>query len=346
MAGVSSVFIISNFVDILKKTARHDVNQVKFLNILLLVLSKVPYLVQESFPYIVFIGAILVFQKLSKKNEYTILKSCGLSFWQFITPFVFTGFILGLFIVTIINPISASLLNYYNKEHSKILGNNQISFSFSDGKIWLVDKSIDPHSKRFLNSQSLSFDSMTFNNVYFVTLNQNFELLNKISANSATLETESWHMKGVTIFEPRKRPEYKENLNMPTLLSAEDIQNNFLDPEAISIWEIPYLIIQLNKSGYSSLKHTSYLYKLINKPIMICFLILVAASFSLKAGRNTKTSMIIAKGIFLALLTFLIAEFAFISSANGTIESYTAMIFSNITLFSIAITSLYYSDEI
>ncbi|MEQ9115179.1 MAG: LptF/LptG family permease [Rickettsiales bacterium] len=346
-SGVASVFILSNLVDILKKTVRvsHEHN-IGFLKIMSLVVSKVPYLLQESSPYIIFIGAILAFQKLSRKNEYTVLKSCGLSFWQFIMPFIFTGFLLGVLIVTIINPVSSIFLNHYNKQHAKLIGNDYMSFAFNDGKMWLVDKIQSSKEKRFVNSQSLNFENMKFGTTSFITLDQNFQFKERILSSSAKLIDDKWVLENVTVYTPRKKPSNIKSLILNTRLKTDDIKNNFLEPESISIWEMPYLITQLNKSGYSTLKHISFLYRLINKPLMICCLILIAASFSLKSGRHIKSSLLMIKGIFLALTAFLLAELSFLSATNGIVPPYASIVLSNITLLSISITSLYYSEEI
>jgi lipopolysaccharide export system permease protein len=346
ICAISTIFIVANFIDLLQKVANKTSQSVYFLKITQLVFAKVPYLIHESFPYIMFIAAILVFQKLSKRNEYIILKASGLSLWQFIMPFLLTGFILGIFLITIFNPISSSLLDFYRKEYSRLIGQSSVSFSLFDSGIWFVDQNLDKESKRLVHAKFLNIEKMVFTDTYFVILDNKFNFLQRIYADTATLEDQKWNLSRVKIYMPNVPFEFKDNYELDTNLTEDDVKNSLVEPEVTSIWGMPYLIHNLNLAGYSSLKHVSYLYKILARPLLICGLILISASFALKSGRNVRTATLIFFGSLLGFVTYFFGELTTYLGSNGQLNPLFAILLSTFTVITIGIAAIYHSNEV
>lgn len=346
LGAVSFIFLIANFVDLLEKAALKASESISFVKIVQLVFAKLPYLLHEAFPYVMFISAILAFQKLSRKNEYTILKASGISLWQFLTPFLITGFLLGTILITIFNPISSSLLNYYQKEQARLLGQNPMSFSLFDGGIWFVDKSAENENKRLVSAKFLNIDRMELRNATFLTLNKNFNLVYRTYAETATLTGDEWLLHNVQLYSAHKISEHLDSYKLNTHLQSNDIKNSLIEPEAMSLWEMPYLISHLNQAGYSSLKHLSYMYKILGKPLLIVCLILIAASFGLKSGTHTKTTKLILHGSMLGFAAFFLGELTSFLGSNGQLPPATAIILSIFTIGIIGIAAIYHSDEV
>lgn len=346
LGAISSLFIVANFIDLLKKSATKSIQSLGFIKIVQLVFSKLPYLIHESFPYAMFIAAIIAFQKLSRKNEYTILKASGLSLWQFLIPFLTIGIIFGTVLVTIFNPISTSLLNYYRKEHAKLIEQNSMSFSLFNNGVWFVDKNLDSNYKRLVNAEFLNVEKMEFTDVTFLIFNQNFNLITRISAGKAILSNEEWHLTNVRIYNARGPFEFLKKYQLDTALKENDIKSSLIEPEVVSVWELPYLISNLNQAGYSSIKHLSYLYKVLSRPIFICGLILLASSFALQSGRNIKTSRLILCGSILGFATFFLGELTAFLGNNGQLPPILAISLAGITVTVIGVAAIYHTEEI
>ncbi len=340
---MSSVFLVTNFIDLIKQFSSRSVD---FIKITQLALSKIPYLIHESLPYIIFIAAIIAFQRLARKNEYTILKASGLSLWQFLIPFITIGFIIGTIFITIVNPISSSLRHYQKKELAKILDRNLMSFSLFQKGVWFVDKNIDKNHIRLVNSQFLDLEKMQLSNATFLTFSKDFNFISRIHARTALLIEDQWELQDVTMFKASQLSEKYPSYKLLTNLQYDDIKDSLVEPNSVSMWELPYLIQNLQQSGYSTTKHISYLYKILTKPVFICALIILAASFALQHGRNVKATRIIFYGALLGFGTFFLGELTNFLGSNGQLSPLIANLLACMTVMIISLSSIYHSNEI
>lgn len=346
LSAMAFLFTIIRFIDALRNASLKSSKTVGFIKIAQLVLIKLPYLLHETFPYIMFISAVLAFQALSRKNEYTILKASGISLWQFLTPFLITGFLLGVILITILNPISSSLLNYYKKEQAHLSGMEHMSFSLFDGGIWFVDKNLENENKRLVSAKFINIDKMELKNATFLTLNKNFNLVRRAYAQTAILADDEWVLNNAQLYSAHKMSEHLNSYKLSTKLQSNDIKNSLLEPETVSLWEMPYLIDNLNQAGFSSLKHLSCMYKILSKPLLIVCLILIAASFGLKSGAHVKTTRLIFYGLILGFAAFFLGELTSFLGNNGQLPPSVAVTLSILTIGIIGIAAIYHSDEV
>ena len=118
-------------------------------------------------------------------------------------------------------------------------------------------------------------------------------------------------------FRPTEKPRHDANLFVASFflgsfrllriqenLSIDKIESSFLDPESISILKLPKFIELLKQSGFSSTKHSIYMYKTYCLPFFFVGLILLAGAFTAKFTKNKKESVLLL--LFCAVFGFLI----------------------------------------
>ncbi|WP_319529122.1 LptF/LptG family permease [uncultured Cohaesibacter sp.] len=66
-----------------------------------------PELNERILPFATLFGSIAAFLNLSRRLELVIVRASGMSAWQFISPALFVAAGLGVFAITVYNPVSA-----------------------------------------------------------------------------------------------------------------------------------------------------------------------------------------------------------------------------------------------
>ena len=68
---------------------------------------KLPHTAQEVLPFAILFGTMLAFWRLTRNNELVVARAAGVSVWQFLTPAVLVALLVGIFAVTVFNPIAS-----------------------------------------------------------------------------------------------------------------------------------------------------------------------------------------------------------------------------------------------
>lgn len=83
---VLGVVLLFEVVELLRRTSGRD--DVDFAFVMEMAVTKLPKTVEMVFPFVVMIAAMVTFWKLSKSNEFVIVRAAGVSIWGFWRRFV------------------------------------------------------------------------------------------------------------------------------------------------------------------------------------------------------------------------------------------------------------------
>jgi len=314
---MSFVIVSIDSIELIKNISPHIISTGDLFAI---TLTKLPFVLQETFVFVIFFAAVHTFFFLAKHNEYTALRAGGVSVWQFLVPPIIFGFFISVLLIMVMNPISTALLNYSEKLERKIKGRELLnSISLLGGEVWLFDKDQNSNESYIINAARLRAEKTDtrLSNPNFIFLSQDYKFIRILNASQAVLENGNWILKDYTEYTPTDAPRSHAGkvFTIKNNLDLINLQNNFKDPRGISIWNLPYFIGTLKATGYPIHKYYSYFYKLLIKPILVPSIIFFAAAFALKSSRHYKVGALIAGGlmIFIALycLTELLLNVAF-----------------------------------
>ncbi|MEX0591005.1 MAG: LptF/LptG family permease, partial [Xanthobacteraceae bacterium] len=126
LAAVAGVFFscvgLIALVDFLELTRRFgDRPNASFDSIFYLVLLRLPAFTEQLLPFAVLLGAMATFLTFSRRLEFVIARSAGLSVWQFTGSAAVLALLVGVFAVTVYNPLSASMKERANQVEATLL---------------------------------------------------------------------------------------------------------------------------------------------------------------------------------------------------------------------------------
>ncbi len=282
---ISAIIMMFDMIEILRRTSgRHDVS-LGFL--LQYVAAKLPETIDKIIPFIVLVSTMITFWRISKTNEFVIIRATGVSIWGVLMPVLLAVFIIGAFHIAVFNPISAKLYELKETLSYRLSTNNPNAFLFSNKGLWIREgKSNDTVAIINANSLNLQDGVLWLQDVSIIEVDEKTQVKRRIEAFVATLEDGELNLRDVRIYKAGKQAEVLNSLKYPTEMNLQRIKDNFVDPEAISFWNLPDTIDFYETSGFSVQRYKMRYLSLVALPFLLMAMVLVAGIFSLKASQR------------------------------------------------------------
>jgi glucose-1-phosphate adenylyltransferase len=103
------------------------------------------------------IASMITFWKVSKSNEYVIIRSSGVSVWGFLTPILLTVFAVGIINIALINPISSKMYEMHETIKYRFITRNPNAMLFSSKGLW-IREAVSEETVLVLKAKSLHQD--------------------------------------------------------------------------------------------------------------------------------------------------------------------------------------------
>ncbi len=304
-AALAAIAFIGDYIELIRRgSARAHAT----LGLLFeLTALKQPHLAEQILPFAILFGTMLVFWRLTRSNELIAARAAGVSAWQFLTPAFLVALLIGIVAVTVFNPIAAATQARYNRLEARVLKEGADSLLLSNSGLWLR-QSDQAGDQVIIHARSLASPGFNLQGVTVFLFNDLVELTSRIDARSARLEKGSWVIANGVRWLPDQAAEPFKILRLPTRLTSQKIEEGFAAPDTMSFWDLPGFIALLEQSGFSARRHRLHFDVLLARPFLLCAMVLVAATFSLRMQRRGGATLMIIAGIFAGFLLFFLSS--------------------------------------
>ncbi|MEK9968403.1 MAG: LPS export ABC transporter permease LptG [Ferrovibrio sp.] len=278
---------------------------------------KLPSLMTKLFPFAVLFGGMLALSRLTRSQELTVSRAAGVSVWQFLFPGIALCMLLGVFLVTVYNPLSSAMLARYENIDAKVMRGRTSLLAVSSGGLWL--READATGQVVVHALRVAQQGVELRDAILFYYEGHDTFVKRIDAAVALLEPGRWQLQHAIVSYPNRAPERHERLTVPTSLTFDRIQESFASPATISFWELPSFISTLEMAGFSAMRHRLHFYTLLASPILLCAMLLIAASFSLRLTRRGGIGVMLAGGVASGFLLYFTVELMQPFGLNGTL---------------------------
>lgn len=336
---VLGVVMMFEIIDLLRRiSGRSDVG---FGFVLQMALSKMPQTIEMVFPFVIMIAGMVSFWKVSKSNEFVVIKAAGVSIWGFLAPIFLAAFIVGFINVMVVNPISSKLYEYHETLDYRFKTKNPKAMLFNS-KGLLIRESVDDGNVVILQAKKIrqEDDGIYLRDISVMEINSEANPTRTIEAFIGQLHVGYVELKDVKIFKSGEPTEFLPNMRYDTSINIERIKENFIEPEAISFWRLPSTIKFYETSGFAVKKYYLRYLSLWAQPFLLCAMILVAAMFSLRANtRRGGIMVMIVGGVVTGFLVYFMSQVVYAFGLNAYIPAWLAVWspFFIITLISVSV---------
>jgi len=342
---ICAIIMMFDMIEILRRTSgKYDVS-VGFL--IEYVVAKLPETVDKVIPFVVMVSTMITFWKVSKTNEFVIIRASGVSIWGVLVPVLLAVFMIGALWVSVINPVSARLYELKETLSYRLSSNNPKAFLFSNKGLWIREGK-DDDTIAIINADGLNLKDgvLWFHDVSIIEVDAQTQVKRRIEAFVATLENNSLNLKDVHIYKSGQKAEILNSLTYPTEMNVQRIKDNFVDPEAISFWNLSDTIDFYEASGFSVVRYKMRYLSLIALPFLLMAMVLVAGLFALKPSqRQGGVLWMIIFGIATGFAVYFTSQVISAFGINSYIPVWFAVWAPTIIIASISISFYLHKEE-
>ncbi len=303
------IIYLFDTVELLRRASSHD--NVGIGLIFQMGLLKLPFMGQQVFPFAVLFGGMAAFWRLTRSSELVVTRAAGVSAWQFLLPVLLVAFLLGLLKISTFNPLASAMLTKYDRINKTLLKGQSNLLAVSQSGLWLRQASGKNQSVIHAPKISLMKNEIKLSDVTIFVYQGANKFKSRINAASGDLEDGFWHLKKVWIHEEDNPAVFKKEHWLETDITLNNIHENFSPPETTSFWDLPDFIANMERAGFSALRHRLYWHSLLAAPLLLCAMVLIAAIFTLRQSRRGNATIVITGGITTGFLLFFFSDVVF-----------------------------------
>jgi lipopolysaccharide export system permease protein len=282
---IYAVFLMLAFsidiVDLLNRTAGHNVPAATAIGMAVL---QLPNLGQKFLPFAILLGGVFTFVRLSRSRELVATRAAGISAWDFLLPPLTVAVFIGVAAVTIFTPISARMFSEFAGLEARYVKGEESQLSVSMNGLWL--RQGDAQQQSVIHALRVAQQGEHLEDVLVLLYGAGDRFTGRIDARSAQLQDHFWVLQDAWVSDLRGVPAHHDSYRLATTLTPEQIVESSTAPDALSFWDLPGYIRAAEAAGFSPKRYQLYLYNLYALPALFAAMVFMAASFSLKLGRE------------------------------------------------------------
>jgi lipopolysaccharide export system permease protein len=312
VSALTALVALFDFIELLRRSATKP--DATFGIVSEIAALRLPWIAMEILPFAVLLGGIIAFWRLTRSSELIVARASGVSAWQFLAAPILCAIALGAFATTAVSPLSAAM-----RGRAEALDNNYLKtgggpLALAGGQLWLrqADRLLDPQGVALLHASGVAMKDgeLTAQGVSVFRLDSRDRLLQRIEARRASLDSGAWTLEEARTIAPDHLPDPPRQIQLPTSMTVDRVQESFASPDTFSVWALPGFIDLLERSGFSSVRHRLQFQTLLALPLLAGTMALLAAGFSMRPSRRGGVAQMIGSGVAAGFALFVVSKVA------------------------------------
>jgi lipopolysaccharide export system permease protein len=310
--GLAVIAFVADVIELLRRAYGRP--GVGLRLVLLMGLLHLPFLVQKLMPFAVLFGTMLTFQRLSRSHELVVVRSAGVSVWQFLLPALLVAQGLGVFTLVAFNPLASILVARYEVLQRQYLSQDPNLIMVGEGGLWLRQPR-DGGGELLIHARQMNNGRLE--NVVVLAFTPDGTFANRIDAAHAELQPGHWDLIKPLLSDQDGNSRVVPDIRIPTDLTSHRIQESFAAPETLSFWDLPGFIKELEAVGFSARAHRLYWHGLLALPLLLSAMLLIGTTSSLRLVRRGGTGMLITAGLVTGFVFYILSDVVFAIGLSG-----------------------------
>lgn len=308
-----------------------DRTQISILTAFSLTMMKTPGLILETLPFAMLVGSILTYSQLSRRSEIPAIRAVGVSAWRFLGPAMVLAVIVGVLMVTVLDPLATRLNGEFEATRARLLGNT----TPTNSGVWLSQGDLQagaqeaPSTLPTTNQQAIIHGRRVINrgqaleNVTFWYFRpgaggpSDREFTHRIDAKRAELTPGFWQLTGVVENRVGGEIQRTDSLALPTNLSSDTLLSRFASSKTIPFWELPAFIQSGKAAGMEIGDYVLKYHTLLATPVFMLAMSLIGAVVCLRLARAGGLSRLVGAGALAGFVLYFTNRLASGMSASG-----------------------------
>ncbi len=322
--GITAVFfLLMGLIDLIDQIRRFSSDGVSFSEILTLTLLNTPTGLYGILPLIMILATVTLFLGLARSSELVVVRASGRSALRALLAPITVAVLIGVLVVAMFNPIVAATSKRYYELYESYKNGGADILSLSSEGLWLRQGGAE--GQTVIRAARANPDATILYDVTLIAYANQGGPVRRIQAETASLQKGAWLLQDVKVWplvaglNPEATAATHEQLTVSSTLTQDRIRDSFASPSAISVWDLPAYIDQLEEAGFSARRHSVWLQMELARPIFLVAMVLISAAFTMRHARFGKTGVAVLTAILLGFTLYYIRNFAQILGENGQI---------------------------
>ncbi len=288
---------------------------------LLMTAVRLPLILQQTVPFVALFVGMTVLIGLNRKYELVVTRAAGISVWQFMSPFIFGAFLIGIGVMTILNPLAA-----WGQRQAALVESNwrgESSASKSAPEVpWL--RQISGDDDMIIGAHKILEDGTLLVDAVLVHFDSGGHIILRQDAASAKLEDGYWLLKNVMERRPGEIGLRKDEVRVRTNLKRDFVQQRLTAPETIAFFDLSNRIEAAKSFGLPTKALETQFHSLLSQPLLLVAMTLIAATVSLKFSRFNQSRSVILGGIVSGFVLYVITVLVKAFGSSGVVPPFVA----------------------
>ena len=299
-----TIILLFDIVELIRRTSGRE--EATLGVAFIMALLKTPSMIEKAVPFSMLFGSMFAFWRLNRSQELVVARASGVSVWQILLPVILLATLIGGFKITVFNPLSSAMLLRYEQLEAKYIRGKSSLAAVSDDGLWLRHATETGHY--ILHARRVLPREMRLKEVIVLMMEAGDKFVGRIDAADARLRRGYWALTDARLTPSDGTPRSIPYHEIDTNLTPENIQDSFAPPETLSFWALPRFISVLEKAGFSGLRHRLYWHTQLAVPVLLCAMVLLAATFSLRPARRGGAGIAVVCGVATGFLLYFLSD--------------------------------------
>ena len=296
-ASIFTLIYLVDFVEMIRRASGFPTATTALVAYLCFL--RVPAISEQVLPFAVLAGCMFAFVNLSRRLELVVARAAGVSVWQFLAPPAMVVLGIGIFSITVYNPLSAWAKEQADRIETDLFHGGR---SVTTTNMWIRQRSVD--GQAILRAEQSSDSGSRLSAVSVFVYNPDGSFLERVDAASAVLKPGYWELKDARISAPDEEPQSHETYLLATYLTPDQVTQSFVAPDAVSFWRLPDIAWRTEQAGLDANRYRLRHQTLLARPLMLLAMLLIAASFSLRFFRFGGVARTVAGGVIAGFVLY------------------------------------------
>lgn len=341
-------FAIMLAIDLIDEMRRFANPGITLSEALLLSAMNVPPALYRILPLVMVLTSIGLFLSLARSSELVIVRASGRSGLRFLLAPTLTAVVVGVFAVSILNPIAAATTRRYDVLSAGHARGGSV-LSVGEGGLWL--RQGNSSGQTVIQAARANLDGTELYEVTFLTFDTEGVPRQRIEADQATLRPGAWALGPALEWDLSAANPERGKIRLPpgsglaTDLTAAKIRDSFGTPAGISIWDLPGYIAGLQKAGFSARAHVVWFQSELALPLFLAAQVLIAAGFTMRHVRAQRTGTYVLMALLAGFAVYFLRNFGRVLGENGQVPILAAAWVPPVAALLLALTLLLHLED-
>ena len=341
LATFASIIFIGDMVEYSKKLSSNNSLHIGLL--IKLCFLNLPKMLLEIMPFAILFAGLLWTIKIKGYKELLVMRTTGISLLQVCLPLCLVSILIGILFIITFSPIISATQKKIQKIESEELNKPLTSILVSNSGFWL--KQGNKKGSDIIYAKRLDARSLSLFNVLVFRFNENYEVQERITAESSELIKDHWLLKDISSTNKLGETTKQSFMKLPTYITNSQIKEGFSSPETVSIWNLLPFIKMFDKAGFSTKKHRLYLYKLIIFPLYLSGMALLGVSFNMQDLSRKSSNIRVLSGTIVGFIIFYLTKIIGALAISGKISLFFSSLIPALIPIMLGISIILYENE-